>query len=113
MDLAAILVAKTNKNAIQSPISLEAQMLSISTLPERQPVLDDLSTVDLTSVVKFWPDGCLSRIITVDGVIGAYLHIYDRLYFVPVDTIDQLLEEFIHLNILISGVNYSYKECAA
>jgi len=87
-------------------------MVSIPALPERQPVLDDLSTVDASSVIKFWPDGCLSHIITVNGIMGAYLRIYDRLYFVPVDTIDQLLEEFTHLNILISGVNYSYKECA-
>jgi len=113
MDLTATLVAKADKNVLQSPISLEDQMVSIPTLPERQPVLDELSTIDSSSVIKFWPDGCLSHIITVNGMEGAYLRIYDRLYFVPLDTIDQLLEEFTHLNILISGVNYSYKECAA
>lgn len=66
---------------------------------------------EIPDLPKFWPDGFMSELVTLDGHTGVWLILlssFPKVTWIPEDTINQELEtlESQNLWILYSGIDY-------
>lgn len=64
---------------------------------------------------KFWPDGFMSEVVTVDQQTGVWLYLISKnpvLRWIPEDTINHELEalDLQEIDVLFAGVDYIKRE---
>jgi hypothetical protein len=75
------------------------------------PNAQESSVFNVPDLPKFWPDGFMSEVVTLDNQTGVWLCLlssFPKLKFIPEDTINRELEalDAQNLRILFCGIDY-------